>query len=194
MKAKLYQGEVSGSAVVPVRAAAAGDVDLRLDGVDVQALAKSLPSMPLRLQGKASGSIQATIPAAGPDGQRQATARSTSAPKSLTVQNIPTDNLHADVDYKAGVAEYHLKGDSLGGHFTLDGKIPFAGDRRPATPAAATALRRTRTSRRRAAASALRASSCPGYREPWAWAPPWASCTAGPTSTCRSSWPGRTTP
>ena len=134
VKAKLYQGEVSGSADVPTRAAAAGAVDLKLDDVDVQALAKSLPSMPLRLQGRASGSIRATIPAAGPDGQRQATGKIDLSAKALTVQNIPTDNLHADVDYKAGVAEYHLKGDSLGGHFTLDGKVPFTAAEKPATP------------------------------------------------------------
>ncbi len=134
VKAKLYQGEVSGSADVPTRAATAGAVDFQLDAVDVEALAKSLPSMPLRLQGRASGSIQATIPAAGPDGQRQATGKIDLSAKALTVQNIPTDNLHADVAYKAGVAEYHIKGDSLGGHFTLDGKVPFTGAQKPPTP------------------------------------------------------------
>ena len=134
LKTKLYQGDVSGSAYVPLRAATAGAVDLKLDDVDVQALAKSLPSMPLRLQGRASGSIRATIPAAGPDGQRQATGKIDLSAKALTVQNIPTDNLHADVDYKDGVAEYHLKGDSLGGHFTLDGKIPFSGEKPTPTP------------------------------------------------------------
>ena len=134
LKAKLYQGDVSGSADVPLRGATAGAVDLKLDDVDVQALAKSLPSMPLRLQGRASGSIRATIPAAGADGQRQATGKIDLSAKALTVQNIPTDNLHADVDYKAGVAEYHLKGDSLGGHFTLDGKVPFVAEPKPPTP------------------------------------------------------------
>ncbi len=134
LKTKLYQGDISGSAAVPLRTATAGAVDLKLDDVDVQALAKSLPSMPLRLQGRASGSIRATIPAAGPDGQRQATGKIDLSAKALTVQNIPTDNLHADVDYKAGVAEYHLKGDSLGGHFTLDGKVPFTGEKPPPTP------------------------------------------------------------
>ena len=125
---------------MPLRTAAAGAVDLRLDAVDVEALAKNLPSMPLRLQGKASGSIQATIPAADPDGQRQATGKIDLSSKALTVQNIPTDNVHADVDYKAGVAEYHLKGDSLGGHFTLEGKVPFFGEKKPAPPSPPTPL------------------------------------------------------
>ena len=124
-RAKLYQGEASGTAVVPIRAAAAGDVDLRLDDVDVQALARSLPALPLRLQGRASGTVKATLPPAGADGERQATGKIDLTAKSMRVQNIPTDNLHADVSYQNGVAIYNLKGDSLGGRFTLEGKIPF---------------------------------------------------------------------
>ena len=179
---------------MPLRAAAAGAVDLKLDDVDVQALAKSLPSMPLRLQGQASGSIQATIPAAGPDGQRQATGKIDLSAKALTVQNIPTDNLHADVDYKAGVAEYHLKGDSLGGHFTLDGKVPFTAAEKPAD-----ARRRRRRPAGQGPAAGGRPFPFRGYSAvPFVAgagpaARPSASCTAGPTSTCRSS-SGRTTP
>ena len=60
------------------------------------------------------------------------------------MQNIPTDNLHADVSYKDGVANYHLKGDSLGGHFTLDGKIPFARGEEAAPGGGRTERRRTR--------------------------------------------------
>ncbi len=125
VKAGLYDGEVTGSAVVPIAGAASGDVNLRLDNVDVQALAKSLPAVPVSLQGSATGTIKATLPPAGPDGERPATGKIDLTAKALRVQNIPTDNLHADVDYNAGAAEYHLKGDSLGGKFTLDGKIPF---------------------------------------------------------------------
>jgi hypothetical protein len=131
LKTGLYDGEISGTAVVPLDTAASGDVDLRLDNVDVQALAKSLPAIPLRLEGRASGTVKVTLPPAGPDGERPANGRVDLTAKAMRVQNIPTDNLHADVDYKAGAAEYHLKGDSLGGKFTLDGKIPF-GKEKPA--------------------------------------------------------------
>ena len=127
VKASLYQGAVTGSAALPVRAAAAGDVNLHLDGVDMQALAKSLPALPVRVEGRASGTVQATLPPAGPDGERAATAKVDLTAKRLRVQNIPADNLHADVDYKAGAATFHLEGDSLGGRFKLDGKYPSRG-------------------------------------------------------------------
>ena len=110
---------------MPLASAAAGDVDVRLDDVDVQALARDLPAVPLRLQGRASGSVKATLPPAGADGERQATGKIDLTAKSLRVQNIPTENLHADVAYLDGVASYSLKGDSLGGRFTLDGKVPL---------------------------------------------------------------------
>ena len=130
VKAGLYDGEITGKAVVPIRATAAGDVDLRLANVDVQALAKSLPAIPVSLQGRATGAVAVTLPPAGPNGERPASGKIDLTAKALRVQNIPTDNLHADVDYKAGAAEYHLKGDSLGGHFTLEGKIPFGGEKK----------------------------------------------------------------
>ncbi len=123
-KAALYQGDVTGTATLPLRATTAGAVDLRLDGVDVQALAKSLPAVPVQVSGKASGTVAATLPPAGPDGERAATAKVDLTAKKLSVQNIPADNLHADVDYKAGAATYHLEGESLGGRFKLDGKYP----------------------------------------------------------------------
>ena len=132
VKARLYDGAITGKAVVPIRATAAGAVDLRLDNVDVQALAKSLPAIPVSLQGRATGTVAVTLPPVGPNGERPASGKIDLTAKALRVQNIPTDNLHADVDYKAGAAEYHFKGDSLGGHFTLEGKIPF--DREKKTP------------------------------------------------------------
>jgi hypothetical protein len=135
VKAGLYDGAISGTAVVPIRAAAAGDVDLRLDNVDVQALAKSLPAIPVRVQGRATGTVKVALPPAGPGGERPASGKIDLTAKALRVQNIPTDNLHADVDYKAGAAEYHLKGESLGGRFSLDGRIPFGEEgKAPAAP------------------------------------------------------------
>jgi len=138
-KASLYQGDVTGSVTLPVRAAAAGAVDLRLDGVDVQALAKSLPAVPVQVTGKASGTVAATLPPAGPDGERAATAKIDLTAKKLSVQNIPADNLHADVDYKTGAATYHLEGESLGGRFKLDGKYPSREGNAPAPGPAAPA-------------------------------------------------------
>ena len=131
VKASLYQGDVTGSAALPIVAAAAGDLDLRLDGVDVQALAKSLPAVPLRVEGQASGTVKMALPPAGPDGERAATAKVDLTAKRLRVQNIPADNLHADVDYKGGTATYHLEGESLGGRFKLDGKYPSSEEAAP---------------------------------------------------------------
>jgi hypothetical protein len=125
VKSKLYGGEASGAAVVPLRAGTPGDVDVRLDDVNVQGLAKSLPALPLSLQGRASGSVKADIPAAWAGGEWPATCKIDLSARMLRVQNIPAESLHADVDYKEGVAEYHIKGDSLGGKFKLEGKVPL---------------------------------------------------------------------
>jgi translocation and assembly module TamB len=53
------------------------------------------------------------------------------APK-LRVQNIPTEKLRASIDYKSGLLEYKLEGQSLGGTFEMDGQLPLT---KPAAPA-----------------------------------------------------------
>jgi translocation and assembly module TamB len=124
VKAKLYQGEITGTATVPVRAGAAGGVDLTLDGVNVQALAKVARAMPVKLEGKASGTVRADIPAADADKPREAKAKVELTAPKLKIQNIPAEKLHADVAYRGGSADYLIVGETLGGRFRLEGKYP----------------------------------------------------------------------
>jgi hypothetical protein len=51
------------------------------------------------------------------------------------VQNIPAERLHGNVDYRKGEIEYRLTGETLGGSFEIDGRIPPDKLRRaPASP------------------------------------------------------------
>src|SRR5262249_39085171 len=61
IEAKLYGGKVTGSAVVPMAATAAGTAKLRLRDLDAQALAKALPTSPVRLEGKVSGTVNGEL-------------------------------------------------------------------------------------------------------------------------------------
>src|SRR6202035_3967108 len=54
------------------------------------------------------------------------------APK-LKVQEVPAERFHGTVDYRKGIAEYHLEGETLGGSFHLDGQLPPTGSS-PAEP------------------------------------------------------------
>lgn len=124
VKAGLYGGEVTGSADVPLGAKRDGKVDLRFDGVDVGALVRDIPAVPLRLEGKAAGTVKGTLTAAPAGGERSFDADvELSAPK-LRVQNLPTEKLTGTFSYRKGTGEYHLKGGLLGGTFELDGRIP----------------------------------------------------------------------
>jgi uncharacterized protein involved in outer membrane biogenesis len=135
VKAGLYSGTVTGSADVPLSAKREGKVDLRLDGVDVGDLVRDAPAVPLRLEGKAGGSIKGTLAAAAAGGERTFEGEvELSAPK-LRVQNLPTEKLTGTISYRKGVGEYHLKGGLLGGTFELDGRIPPRPANEPAPPA-----------------------------------------------------------
>jgi hypothetical protein len=134
IKAKLYEGQITGSAVVPVRPAQAGKVDLKVEAVDVQRLARSLPRMPVRLEGKVSGSVTGKISAAAGDKPRAVTTDIELTAPTLRVQGIPAQRLNGKVDYRAGEADYRLTGETLGGKFRLQGKLPPRNQAPPAPP------------------------------------------------------------
>jgi uncharacterized protein involved in outer membrane biogenesis len=120
---RLYGGQASGSAVLPLQADAAGKVDLKLAKLDARQLVKDL-AVPLKIEGQVDGRLTGTMPPAQDGKPRIATMDlDISAPK-LRVQNIPTEQLRGKLDYQGGVIDYRLEGKSLGGTFELDGQIP----------------------------------------------------------------------
>jgi hypothetical protein len=122
IKTGLYGGEVTGSADVPLSAKREGKLDLTIKNVDASDLVRDVPAVPLRLEGKVSGTIKGTLPEE--KGERRLDADvDLSAPK-LRVQGLPTEKLTGTVTYRNGSGEYHLKGGLLGGSFELDGRIP----------------------------------------------------------------------
>ncbi len=137
IRAKLYDGQITGSAVVPVKPAQPGQVDLKVQGVDVQQLARSLPRMPVRLEGKVSGSVTGKIAAAAPDKPRAVNTDIELTAPLLRVQGIPAQKLSASVEYRAGEADYRLTGETLGGKFRLRGKLPPRTQAPPPAPPAA---------------------------------------------------------
>lgn len=128
---ELYGGKIAGTAQVPLQANAAGTLDLRFSDVDTAGLSRDLHGLPLRLSGEASGSLKASLPAAAAGQARNADlALELTAPR-LTIQGIPAERLTGNATYKDRALEYHFKGDTLGGDFSLDGKMPAP----PAKPA-----------------------------------------------------------
>jgi hypothetical protein len=134
VRAVLYGGEVTGGAVVPLQPTAGGNVDLRLRDIDVGALARALPAMPVKIQGKTSGSLKGTIPPAPEGREREATMNLDLRAKRMVVQGVPTEQLQGTVAYRQGVVDYRLEGKALGGTFELNGQLPPSGAK-PAPPA-----------------------------------------------------------
>jgi hypothetical protein len=125
IKAVLYDGEVTGSAAVPLRPTAAGAVDLHLRNLNLGALVKSLPQVPVKVQGQASGSVKGTISAAPAGKERQVTMNVDLQAPRMIVQGIPTEQLTGTVGYHQGVIDYRLQGKALGGTFDVNGEMPL---------------------------------------------------------------------
>jgi translocation and assembly module TamB len=124
IKADLYSGTITGSAAVPLSAAAVGTAKLNIRDVDAQKLSKSIPSFPVRLEGKVSGTVKGQMPAAAPNRPRGWTTDVELAAPRLRVQGIPAEKLKGTVDSQGGKTSYRLEGESLGGTFSIKGDLP----------------------------------------------------------------------
>ncbi|MGH7225590.1 MAG: hypothetical protein ACRELF_20425, partial [Gemmataceae bacterium] len=124
IKADLYGGGVTGSARVPLSAAATGTANLTVRHLDVQAAAKALPSFPVRIEGKVSGTIKGELTAVEGDRPRIWTTDVELTAPQMRVQGIPAEKLKGTIDSRAGKTSYNLQGETLGGTFTLKGDLP----------------------------------------------------------------------
>ncbi|HWG42938.1 MAG TPA: hypothetical protein VN688_09145 [Gemmataceae bacterium] len=124
IKAALYGGEVTGSAVVPLSTTGVGTANLRIRDLNVQALAKALPSSPVRLEGKVSGTVRGELAQAKANRPRAWTTDVELTAPKLRVQGVPAEKLTGTIDSRDGKTSYRLQGESLGGTFTLKGDLP----------------------------------------------------------------------
>ncbi len=124
LKAAPFRGELTGSAVVPLRAAAPGRVDLTFQEVDLGALSRAVPSFPVALGGRASGSLAGDFPAAREGERRDITARLDVKGTRLRVQRLPAERLEGTLTYRDGALDYRLEGRVADGRLTLNGRWP----------------------------------------------------------------------
>jgi translocation and assembly module TamB len=125
--ARLYGGAADGKAVLPLHPTVGGSVELRLKDVDVGTLAKSVPGMPFRIEGKAGGTVKGTLPPAPAGKDREAAVDVILKATRLKVQGIPSDQFAGTVGYHQGTLDYRFEGKALGGTFELSGAVPAAG-------------------------------------------------------------------
>jgi hypothetical protein len=127
INAALYGGNVTGTAVVPLASTVAGRANLVLRALDAQKLSKSIPSFPVRLEGKVSGSVKGAMPADPANRTRTWTTEVDLDAPRLRVQGIPTEHLEGTIESHKGTTSYRLKGRSLGGKFEIKGDLPARG-------------------------------------------------------------------
>jgi hypothetical protein len=135
-KGELYEGSITGSASIPFHSTVAGAAKVTFKDVQSEPLAKDWPSLPLQLEGSVSGSLDGALPAVKANEPRHGTMNlDVQAPK-LRVQGLPAERLTGKIGYRDGVVDYQLDGETLGGKFHLDGKVPPAPDEKkePAKP------------------------------------------------------------
>jgi hypothetical protein len=124
ISAKLYQGTITGTATVPLKETVAGEADLKIDGVDAQRLVKALGVVPVKIEGRVSGTAGGTLTGAAPNKPRELTTKVELAAPKMRVQGVAAEKVRGHVTYRPGGGDYRLEGDALGGKFELQGKLP----------------------------------------------------------------------
>jgi hypothetical protein len=125
MELGLYGGEAAGSAVLPLTAATAGSVNLKLTRLDAGELLKDL-AVPFNVEGKVDGQLKGTLPPTADTKARTVNLDIDVTAAKLRLENIPAEQVHGKLDYKDGVVDYKLDGKTLGGTVELEGQIPSA--------------------------------------------------------------------
>ncbi len=125
LRARLYGGEITGGAVVPLEPQAAGNVDLKLKGIDVGALLKEA-GFPLPIEGKANGSVKGTLPAAPAGKERPVDIALDLKSTKLQVQGLDAEGLQGKARYQKGELSYDFEAKTLGGTLEVEGKVPRA--------------------------------------------------------------------
>jgi translocation and assembly module TamB len=144
LRARLYRGDVTGSATVPLgvlrssgpkkeQPGEPGRVQLDFKDLDVGAsvgdlLTAATPAReqtggrraPVPIQGQADGTLTATLP---PD-RRDLSAKIELRSSRLRVQGLLTERLRGTLGNRNGVFEYHLEGSMAGGTIRLEGTAP----------------------------------------------------------------------
>lgn len=126
LHSSLLGGEISGTATIPFRPDVNGAVDLKLKQIDLAELSKRVPALGrlLRVEGKAEGTVQATIPVAKGNEPRTTTADVQLRAAKLTVRGIPAEKLRATAEYRSGQVKYKVQADGLKGGIEFDGVYP----------------------------------------------------------------------
>lgn len=126
---ELYDGQVNGSAAIPLDERGAGRIAIEWKAIDVGRLATDLARPAVRLGGKIDGSIEAQIPAGKLALVEAWSIDAAFDAPQFTADTVAIGGLHGRLAYRDGTARYEVTGEAL------RGKLQLAGVWQPAPPA-----------------------------------------------------------
>ena len=129
LRASLFSGECTGDAVVPLIAGMPGRAALAFRDVEAGPLVQKLAAMPVRLQGRISGTVLVRVT---PSHQISATLHLHSP--RFRVQQVPADHLSGTIAYGPDGIDYRLAGIALDGRLFMEGHVPPTGAKDVPTP------------------------------------------------------------
>lgn len=125
IRSELYRGGITGSAKFPLVPAEAGAFDVAFDKVDAAAVTRAVPSLPVKLGGKVTGSLKGTLPPTKGTEPRQASGSLDLTSDALTLNGLRVTGVTADVKYRPGFVDYKVAGKAASGTIESEGRYPL---------------------------------------------------------------------
>ena len=102
--------KTTGDAVIPLTAATVGLAALVFKDVETGPMVRQFAKLPVRLEGRLSGTVEAHLPACQPGRQRDIRAELQIQSPRMTAERIPAEEVSGSVVYGPGGLDYRLAG------------------------------------------------------------------------------------
>ncbi|MEO6809668.1 MAG: AsmA-like C-terminal region-containing protein [Isosphaeraceae bacterium] len=126
LDARPFGGRLTAKGTIPAKGSGPIQGAVTIKDLDTGKLSAAIPGDQLKLNGRADGQIQFTIPADAVNAAIPLQATLTLSAPGLTVQGLPTRGLQANIEVRDGALTYNLSAESLGGKIKVQGEVPLS--------------------------------------------------------------------
>jgi hypothetical protein len=124
INARAFGGTIAGTAELPLKAGARTELRLQFTDVEVGQLTREHFQVPIKVAGKASGSLHGFL---GTDTKDLSLSLDAAADRVL-LDGLPATAVNASLQYEGGMLGYRASGRALGGGFQLRGNVAMGQD------------------------------------------------------------------
>jgi len=123
IEAQLWEGDIKGTANIPLGSAESWDTDLQLHAINLEHLVRAVPSVKVKVSGRVDGTAHGSFVAERPGQPRRPAAQIKLNAPQIRVQGIAVNHFEGVITYRGGEGKYELQGDTIAGPLHLESQL-----------------------------------------------------------------------